>query len=353
MRNLALGCALLLSLFAYAPALAAEEVQNRARVERESAEPALPQAPDGRLYEKYKCKYACIDGEWIRLPDFDLKYENSRRGAPFPESAKWDTVCTTEYQEREDGPGTVVGTWPNTHIVRQTRSFPVEVKTLRPVPDDVLADRVRRWRAEIPRLGVGEFGFWPDGEPLSILQIRDAGDMVVSGGGQTIWVKGVSTVNLYEGHSLSDGFFGFTTVSYSSPTVAESVTVNASTRVNATTPVKVDQQYRDNEAQVKVRVRNETAEKAIGTDVSASSEETRKKVVTADLGAPISVAIIATRPIEGYGAARVLLAIPTAQIRSGLTRDQFASMLRDGVDPERDDAELKGKKKAVFKLKGE
>jgi hypothetical protein len=60
------------------------------------------------LWTRYRSKYACIDGKYIRLPDFNLKYENSRGNTRLPERAKYATVYRTEQVTTRSGGNVMV-----------------------------------------------------------------------------------------------------------------------------------------------------------------------------------------------------------------------------------------------------
>lgn len=185
---------------------------------------ALPDAKTRALYNKYKCKYALIDGKYVRLPDFDLRYQNSRKGAPFP---------------------------PRRMSINKQ-----------------LQDALRKtWPVELPTLGVGEFGQITDPK---VFQILGPDEMLVTEVGdfgqqeEVVRLKGWSTEGLVDGARLN---------------------------------------WRRN---------------------PPSKGGT-------------SIAIIGTwQYANTIGAARTIFnAIPVEQVRAGLTVEQFADMLKIGIDPDK------------------
>ena len=68
---------------AAAAALKAMVDARRAKAEEAASRPE-------EFYKAWKHKYALVEGAYVRLPDFDLRHQNSRGDAPLPKRSEWD-----------------------------------------------------------------------------------------------------------------------------------------------------------------------------------------------------------------------------------------------------------------------
>ena len=142
------------------------------------------------LYEKYKNKYAYIDGEYVPLPDFDLSYKSSRKDTPLPRSLAYMRVS------------------PHKKVPRS---------------EEQLAVLRERWHASLPFLGIGQFGRI---DSFQAYRILGPDDMIVHNTkrywGRKLWrerlirVKGFPTAGLntiqsvgrIEGAAIEIGIIG-------------------------------------------------------------------------------------------------------------------------------------------------
>ena len=120
-----------------------KDVGSKSRTQPAGAIGNKPAPHSKTLYEKYKNKYAYVDGEYVTLPDFDLRYRSSRMDAPLPRSYLSVRVL------------------PRKKVARSEEQ-------LAPIRD--------RWRTSLPCLKVGQFGRV---ENFSVHRILGPDDMVV------------------------------------------------------------------------------------------------------------------------------------------------------------------------------
>jgi hypothetical protein len=273
------------------------------------------------LYARYKCKYAYVDGEYIRLPDFELQFENSRAGAALPDSCKYEmqTEEQTTYVRGSDGPRTG---WVDKNMVMHddpaaVRDIPTTTSISKRVPlsDSVIKEKYERWSTELPDLKVGMFGFWPDNERLSVTHVLGPDDVLVSCNGTSFRLLGMDTSLMEEGQPVTQ----LKTCHYIERTTAEVTEVNADQSTRTTRGAS--------STSVRGQVRNyrENKTKGVASDIAAVT------------GLHVSIAFVDLRPIPSFGSTPVLLAMPTSVIRTGLTKEQFHDLLDQGVDPRQDD----------------
>jgi len=273
------------------------------------------------LYAHYKCKYAYVDGEYIRLPDFELQFENSRAGAPLPDSCKYENVTEqqTTYVRGTDGPRTG---WVDSNMVMHddpsaARDMPVTSSVTKrvPLPEDVVKAKYERWSTELPDLKVGMFGFWPPNERLDVTHVLGPDDVLVSCNGTSFRLLGMDTSLMEEGQPVTQ-LKTYRYIDKASADVTEVSADQATTRSasGSSTSVRgVVRNYRENKT------------KGVASDITAVT------------GLHVSIAFIDCRTIPSFGSAPILLATPTSVVRAGLTREQFDEMLSQGADPVKDD----------------
>ena len=105
-------------------------------------------------YRKYYRKYAYVDGTYVKLPNFDFRYKNSRGGKPIDKLLLYSRGRYT-YSDGSHSKWT----WE--------RRPPEEVKKIR-----------REYYTRLPSWHIGNFGFVED-EGLKISQIIDLNKMIV------------------------------------------------------------------------------------------------------------------------------------------------------------------------------
>jgi hypothetical protein len=274
------------------------------------------------LYGKYRCEYAFIDGEYIRLPDFDLKYENSRRGGRLPEAAKYRTRITysTRQVTRRSGANAVtIIPGDRTHKATVQNDIPYEtvyedeaVPTREWLPQDAIENIERAWRTELPDLVVGAFGIWPDSERIAIVHILGPDDLILACNTKSFRLKGVNTAGFQAGDNMLMSTFKLYSYTLTGP--------------------RLNEEW--------------STDRVTGGGRSSHESGVRRTYVTQDVnqvaaGPKLSIAIVAMRPVPGFSAESMLLAMPTEMVREGLTPEQFADMLRSGVDPEKHDNSAK------------
>jgi len=158
------------------------------------------------LYEQWKNKYALVDGEYVRLPDFDLRYENSRGATPYP-----GKLTLPQRPQRVFGPTDFVGAREAEARLRRfedrTRKWHDNVRRRKAE----YAKRQETWHQALPAWSVGEFGSI-EGRTLEILQILGPSQMLclIESADKTVCMTGWSTEGLVDEEHLEFGFVAIT-----------------------------------------------------------------------------------------------------------------------------------------------
>ena len=111
------------------------------------------------LYEKYKHKYVYVAGKFYKLPEFDLRFKNSRKGIKLPK----------EYE------------YKNWHSAKSKKQEKLKLHS-----PDYMKKRREYWSNDLPRIDVGEFGLLT--EPIEIIQIHDKWSAFVEISKKFTWI---------------------------------------------------------------------------------------------------------------------------------------------------------------------
>jgi hypothetical protein len=190
----------------------------------------------------------------------------------------------------------------------------VEVPTAVRLSRQEIAEIERAWRTQLPDMKVGHFGFWPPDQRLCVTYVLGSDDVLLSCNEVSFRLKGVDTGGMKEG---------------------DEVTV-----LRTYVPGRVRVVESDAETTARTSGTHGNAESSVRSSATTKTYDT---VSVEKYGALFSIAIIAERPVEGFGDTPVLLAIPTEHVRKGLSLEQFAEMLNSGIDPEKEDRNVKSK----------
>ncbi len=209
------------------------------------------------LYEKYKQKYAMVDGKFVRLPDFDLRFQSSRKVAPFPASGP-TTYAKKALLAALPAPGNPPSPKPRGPLLGPPVPIPGDTPERRKM---LTESNTAEYELGLPNLRIGEFGVIY----AKVFQVLGEDEMLITG--------------------------------------------------------IVDRDRRREVEEAVVRLKGWPTKGLVDGAVWTGG-----------------AAIIGTWQYTGTtGAGKTIYnAIPLDQVRAGLTADQFAQMLKTGVDPEKE-----------------
>jgi len=158
--------------------------------------------------------YIRIDGQWHKLPEFDLRKPSSQ-DRPFTPSGRYyyrSPDATTGYSVSFSKPlkppsalaiRETSGPIRNTLSVPRKSTTPWKYKGYRDVTDEVNRDKQKEWEEKIPSYRVGEFGLIPDWARVEVRQVLEKGALLVAIDDDILmYLDGFSTEGLTDGKAI-------------------------------------------------------------------------------------------------------------------------------------------------------
>ncbi len=187
-------------LDAIAEISAVREEMAKAAVLKEKAEAEARMAE--AFSQMWTHKYALVDGEYVRLPDFDLRYQNSRGGEPFPGGSGKPTL---RLSPNPMGKFMDMSQWRDAQE-RRDRDVARWKERVAEWEKDVAKSK-RNWKTDLPGWAVGEFGYTRLSN-LEVFQVQSPTTMLVRvgrpGTSRVVYFTGWATKDLVDEQTIKE-----------------------------------------------------------------------------------------------------------------------------------------------------